>query len=72
MEDEEPLCGEFLRLVCAALSRNAIKGFDNTACVLVNVLNEKPLLRKPPQSEARPKPVADEEKGAHHVLSTGL
>jgi hypothetical protein len=70
MDDDEPLRGEFLRLVCAALSRNAIRGMNNTPIVLASVQDEKPVLRKSPKSEQQPKPVAGEERRFHHVLAT--
>ena len=70
MDDEEPLRGEFLRLVCIALSRNAIKGLNSTTEVLANVPDEKPVLRKPPESEQQPKHSDDEERRLDHALST--
>lgn len=49
MYDEPPLKGEYLRAICAALSRNGIRSLKNAA--IVHDVEEKTTTRKLPQSE---------------------
>ena len=47
--DEPPLEGEYLRAVCVALSRNAVRGLREAAIVLD--VQDRATLKKPPQGE---------------------
>jgi hypothetical protein len=48
-DDEPPLEGEYLRAICIALSRNALRGLREAAIVLD--AQDRTTLKKPPQSE---------------------
>lgn len=68
MDDEEPLTGEFLRSICAALSRNAIKSLKGAAIVLGP--DDEPALKKLPKSERQPQLLNDRERRQEDALTS--